>query len=96
MSSNSSPGIPDGAPAGPVVIYFSVVVVVPRVGEMVLKDERSVRENHLRYNTPSYNFELIIGKLNHQNYIHARRKIVNVILLNFRSNLGHKNKLEVI
>ena len=26
----------------------------------------------------------------------ARRKIVEVILLNFRSNLGHKDKLEVI
>ena len=26
----------------------------------------------------------------------TRRKIVEVILLNFRSNLGHKDKLEVI
>ena len=26
----------------------------------------------------------------------SRRKIVEVILLNFRSNLGHKDKLEVI
>ena len=31
----------------------------------------------------------------HDNYL-TRRKIVEVILLNFRSNLGHKDKLEVI
>ena len=29
-------------------------------------------------------------------YLEIRRKIVEVILLNFRSNLGHKDKLEVI
>ena len=28
--------------------------------------------------------------------LYTRRKIVEVILLNFRSNLGHKDKLEVI
>ena len=29
-------------------------------------------------------------------FANTRRKIVEVILLNFRSNLGHKDKLEVI
>ena len=28
--------------------------------------------------------------------LHTQRKIVEVILLNFRSNLGHKDKLEAI
>ena len=32
----------------------------------------------------------------HISLIATRRKIVEVILLNFRSNLGHKDKLEVI
>ena len=31
-----------------------------------------------------------------KNYFRTRRKIVEVSLLNFRSNLGHKDKLEVI
>ena len=33
---------------------------------------------------------------NISNLYNTRRKIVEVILLNFRSNLGHKDKLEVI
>ena len=34
--------------------------------------------------------------INYPQTINTRGKIVKVILLNFRSNLGHKDKLEVI
>lgn len=34
----SRPGIPLGAPLGPVLTYFSVVVVIVRVGEIGLTD----------------------------------------------------------
>lgn len=36
----SKPGIPLGAPLGPVLTYFSVVVVIVRVGEIGLKSNR--------------------------------------------------------